>query len=61
MQPDQDVRISELLDRQQAGTLTESERPELRRLMQIHQEGLLRKATALSEAVECGLMKPLSQ
>lgn len=60
MEPDQDARISELLDCQQAGTLTESDRPELRRLMQIYQEGLLRKATALREAVERGLIKPLS-
>ena len=29
MEPDQERRLSELLDRQQAGTLTEAERPEL--------------------------------
>ena len=61
MEPDQDARLSELLDRQQAGTLTESERSELQTLMQIYQEGLLRKATALSEAVKRGLIEPLSQ
>ena len=60
MEPDQDARLSELLDRQQAGILTEKERPELQALMQIYQEGLLRKATALSEAVKRGLMEPLS-
>jgi len=60
MEPDQDARLSELLDRQQAGILTEEERPELQALMQIYQEGLLRKATALSEAVKRGLMEPLS-
>lgn len=59
MEPDQDARLSELLDRQQAGILTEKERPELQTLMQIYQEGLLRKATALSEAVKRGLMEPM--
>jgi hypothetical protein len=61
MEPQQDTRLSELLDRQQAGTLTENERQELQVLMQIYQEGLLRKATALSEAVKRGLIQPLSQ
>jgi predicted transcriptional regulator len=60
MEPEQDARLSELLERQQAGTITENERPELQTLMQIYQEGLLRKATALSEAVKRGLMEPLS-
>lgn len=61
MEPEQDTRLSELLDRQQAGLLAEDERLELQALMQIYQEGLLRKATALSEAVKRGLMEPLSQ
>jgi hypothetical protein len=61
MEPNQDTRLSELLDQQQAGTLTEAERPELQTLMRIYQEGLLRKATALSEAVKRGLIEPLSQ
>lgn len=61
MEPDQDARLSELLDRQQASLLIEGERLELQILMQIYQEGLLRKATALSEAVKRGLMEPLSQ
>ena len=60
MEPDQDTRLSELLDRQQAGLMTESERLELQTLMQIYQEGLLRKATALGEAVKRGLVEPLS-
>jgi hypothetical protein len=60
MEPDQDARLSELLDRQQAGFLTENERPELQTLMQIYQEGLLRKGTALSEAVKRQLIEPLS-
>lgn len=61
MEPDQDARLSELLDRQQSGLLTENERSELQALMQIYQEGLLRKATAISEAVKRGLMEPLSE
>ncbi len=61
MEPDRDARLSQLLDRQQAGILTETERPQLQFLMQIYQEGLLRKATALSEAVKRGLMPPLNQ
>lgn len=60
MEPEQDARLSDLLDRQQSGILTEIERIELQTLMQIYQEGLLRKATALSEAVKRGLMEPLS-
>jgi hypothetical protein len=61
MEPEQDARLSELLDCQQAGLLTEEGRLELRSLMQIYQESLLRKATALSEAVKRGLIEPLSQ
>lgn len=60
MEADQDTRLSELLDRQQAGLLIEDECLELQALMQIYQEGLLRKATALSEAVKRGLIEPLS-
>lgn len=61
MEPDQDARLSELLDRQQSGLIIEYERLELQVLMQVYQEGLLRKATALSEAVKRGLIEPLSQ
>jgi hypothetical protein len=61
MEPEQDAQLSKLLDRQQAGLLIESERIELQTLMQIYQEGLLRKATALSEAVKRGLIEPLNQ
>lgn len=57
MEPSQDARLSELLDYQQTGTLAEAERSELQALMQIYQEGLLRKATALSEAVKRGLIE----
>ncbi|MDZ8259247.1 hypothetical protein [Nostoc sp. ChiQUE01b] len=60
MESEQDARLSELLDRQQSGTLTEGDRSELQTLMQVYQEGLLRKATALSEAVKRGLIEPLN-
>jgi predicted transcriptional regulator len=60
MESEQDARLSELLDRQQAGIMTEVEYSELQALMQIYQELLLRKATALSEAVKRGLMEPLN-
>ncbi|MEL6385260.1 MAG: hypothetical protein AAFQ89_22900 [Cyanobacteria bacterium J06626_18] len=61
MEPAQDSRLSELLDQQQAGLLSDNERSELQALMQIYQRGLLRKATALSEAVKRGLIEPLHQ
>ena len=59
MEPFQDARLSELLDKQQAGTLTSEEPQELDNLMQIYREGLLRKATALAEAVNRGLIESL--
>jgi hypothetical protein len=55
LQPQQDERLSELLDRQQEGLLTTPEQSELLGLMQVYQEGLLRKAQALQEAVKRGL------
>lgn len=60
MEPEQDARLSILLDHQQAGKLSENEWVELQTLMQIYQEALLRKATALSESVKRGLIEPLS-
>jgi hypothetical protein len=60
MEPAQDTRLSELLDKQQSGTLNPKEPQELDALMQIYREGLLRKATALAEAVKRGLMEPLN-
>jgi len=53
-------QLSELLYNQQADQLTLEQRPELARLMQIYQEGLLLKAEALVEAVSRGLIPPLS-
>lgn len=56
---EEDRRLSELLHRQQAGTLTTMERPELTGLMEVYQTQLLRKAQVLSEAVRRGLRPPL--
>lgn len=55
-----DKKLSRLLDKQQAGTLTEIERAELLKLMQLYQLSLLRKAEGLAEAVQRGLHPPLS-
>ncbi len=52
--PTQDRSLSRLLDRQQAGILSEQERSELVALMQVYQTNLLRKAEALAEAVRRG-------
>lgn len=57
---EEDERLSILLDRQQAEELIDAERPELNRLLQIYQEGLLLKSEALAEAVSRGLIPPLS-
>lgn len=58
--PAQDRRLSLLLERQQAGTLTPDEQTDLRLLMQAYHEGLLRKAQGLQEAVRRGLREPLT-
>lgn len=60
MRGDEDARLSELLDQQQAGAISEIERMELANLMRIYQVGLLRKAQALAEAVHRGLHPPLT-
>lgn len=59
MSADSDSRLSDLLYKQQAGLLLEAERMEMARLMQIYQEGLLRKAQALAESVRRGLRPSL--
>ena len=56
---EEDERLSDLLDSQQAGTLSDAERPELARLMQRYQEGVLLKAEALAEGVRRGLIPHL--
>ena len=57
--PSQDRRLSLLLEKQQAGQLSQAEHTELSALMQHYQAGLLRKAQALREAVQRGLREPL--
>jgi hypothetical protein len=57
MEAAQSTRFSELLDKQQAGKLLDADRQELLALMQVYQEGLLRKAKALNEAMKRGLRK----
>ena len=59
MEPSDDLRLSELLYRQQAELLSEPEHVELARLMEVYQEGLLLKAEGLAEAVRRGLRLPL--
>jgi hypothetical protein len=58
LSPDDDQRLSELLARQCEGGLSEPEATELHRLMLVYQEGLLRKAMGLREAVRRGLREP---
>jgi hypothetical protein len=59
MPPAQDRRLSALLQKQQGQDLSVHERAELFTLMQVYQEGLVRKAQALREAVRRGLRPPL--
>jgi hypothetical protein len=55
MDPDQDARLSELLEKQRERSLLSNEPQELEGLMQIYREALLRKTAALVEAVKRGL------
>ncbi len=59
MESETDRRLSELLDRQQAGEVTDLERAELAALMRAYEMGLLRQSQALVEAVRRGLRPPL--
>jgi len=59
LQPVQEQRLSELLDRQQSGTIAYVERDELQALIHIYETRLLRQAQALNEAVRRGLIEPL--
>jgi len=59
MEPAADRRLSDLLDRQQTGELTDVEQAELAALMRIYEMGLLRQSQALAEAVRRGLIPPL--
>jgi hypothetical protein len=60
MEPEVDHRLSELLDRQQAGQMRELERAELAALMRDYEIGLLRQSQGMAEAVRRGLLPPLS-
>jgi hypothetical protein len=55
MSPEEDRRLSELLARQRETQINEQEQVELARLMQLYQQGLVRKAAAMEEAVRRGL------
>ncbi|MEG5018627.1 MULTISPECIES: hypothetical protein [unclassified Microcoleus] len=59
LQPVQEQRLSELLDRQQSGTIASVELAELQGLIHIYETRLLRQAQALNEAVRRGLLEPL--
>jgi len=52
-------RLSELLDKQQSGTLTHAERLDLLSSIQVYEASWLRQAEALAEAVRRGLREPL--
>jgi hypothetical protein len=55
-----DRRLSELLALQRESAIDTQGRSELVRLMHAYQEGLIRKAAALREAVRRGLREPLA-
>jgi hypothetical protein len=58
MDPGQDARLGELLERQQQSALSPSDTAELTALVRVYERGLLRKADAIHEAVRRGLMEP---
>lgn len=59
MEREADLRLSALLDRQQAGELTDLERAEVAALMRAYEMALLRQSQALAEAVSRGLRPPV--
>ncbi|HBB33137.1 MAG TPA: hypothetical protein DDZ80_25920 [Cyanobacteria bacterium UBA8803] len=59
LRPVQEQRLSELLDRQQSGIITQTESSELQALIHIYEDRLLQQAQALNEAVRRGLIEPL--
>ncbi|MEG3845139.1 hypothetical protein [Microcoleus sp. herbarium14] len=59
LQPVQEQRLSELLERKQCGTITQVEREELQALINIYEDRLLIQAQALNESVRRGLLEPL--
>lgn len=59
MTAEQDEELSDLLARQRESELDENGRHRLSELMQVYEQGLLRKSQALRVAVERGLREPL--
>ena len=59
LQPVQEQRLNELLNRQQSGTITSVEHEELQALIHIYEAKLLQQAQSLNEAVRRGLLEPL--
>ena len=59
MPQSQQDELGDLLDDQREGLLTETGRIRLDELMEIYQDGMLRKAEAIKVAVERGLIPPL--
>lgn len=57
----QDQRLSELLEKQREGELVGNDSQELEALMQVYNEGWLRKTAGLVEAVQRGLMSPIDK
>jgi hypothetical protein len=60
MSATEDERLTDLLGRQKHGPMSPAEESELATLMNIYQDGLMRKAMALHEAVRRGLREPLA-
>jgi hypothetical protein len=60
LDPAQEEELSDLLERQQEGTLAAAERSRLEDLMHAYRQGLVRKAQALKVAVSRGLRPPLT-
>jgi hypothetical protein len=60
MKPGQGQRLTELLEHQREGQLTERESAELIALMQVYHQLWLRQAEALAEGVRRGLLSPLA-
>lgn len=56
--PEYDRRQSDLLEKQQSGQISDTEKSELTALMKVYEIGLLRKAQALDEATRRGLITP---
>lgn len=60
MQPEQDRRLSQLLDQKKSAALSETEQAELERLMHVYEIGMVYKSQALAEAVQRGLRERLT-